>query len=158
MSKIVEKTSGFSMLFLGLVSVILVVLMYVGGNAESIMIGEESLTVPKFTDPLLYWSYFLLILTIGITLFLTGFAFVKQLIDSPASALKTLLPLIAFVLVFVVSWFLGSSEKISIIGYEGTENEGFWAQFSDMLIFASYALFIGLALTIVGASLYRKYK
>ncbi len=158
MSKIVEKTSGISVLILGLVSVLLVVLMYVGGNAESLMVGEDALTVPKFTDPLLYWSYFLLALTICITLFLTLFAFVNQLKASPASALKTLLPLIAFVLIFVVSWFLGSGEKLSIIGYEGNENEGVWAKFSDMLIYASYALFAGLAFTIVGASLYRKYK
>lgn len=158
MSKIVEKTSGISVLILGIVSVLLVVLMYVGGNAESLMVGEDALTVPKFTDPLLYWSYFLLALTIGITLFLTLFAFVKQLKESPAAALKTLLPLIAFILVFVVSWFLGSGEKLSIIGYEGTENEGVWAKFSDMLIYTSYALFAGLAITIVGASLYRKYK
>ncbi|MBP6610029.1 MAG: hypothetical protein KA206_02965 [Paludibacter sp.] len=158
MSKIVEKTSGFSVLILGIVSVILVALMYVGGNSEALMVGEDALTVPKFTDPLLYWSYFLLVLTVGITLFLTVFAFIKQLKESPASAMKTLIPLVGFVLIFVVSWFLGSADKISIIGYEGTENEGFWAKFSDMLIFASYALFVGLGLTIVGASLYRKYK
>lgn len=158
MSKFIEKIPGISALVLGLISVVLVLLIYVGGNADSLMVGEEALTVPKFTDPLLYWSYFLLILALGLTVILTLVAFVKQLIDSPASAMKTLLPLLAFVLVFVVSWFLGSGEKISIIGYEGTENEGFWAQFSDMLIYASYALFIGLALTIVGASLYRKFK
>lgn len=158
MSKFIEKLPGLSALILGLVSVLLVVLMYVGGNAESLMVGEESLTVPKFTDPLLYWSYFLLILAIGITLFVTLLSFVKQLIANPVSAIKTLVPLVGFILIFVVSWFLGSGEKISIIGYEGTENEGFWAQFTDMLIYASYALFIGLGLTIVGASLYRKYK
>ena len=45
--------------------------MYAGGNAESLMVGEESLTVPKFTDPLLYWSYFLLVLTLGYTLVFT---------------------------------------------------------------------------------------
>lgn len=158
MSKIVERISGMSVLLLGLVSVFLVILIYVGGNAESIIVGEDSLTVPKFTDPLLYWSYFLLVLTLGITLLLTLVGFVKKLIDSPVSALKSLIPMILFVLIFVISWFLGSADKISIIGYEGSENFGFWAQFSDMLIFSSYALFIGLALTIVGSSVYKKLK
>lgn len=158
MSKIVERISGISVLFLGLVSVFLVILMYVGGNAESIMVGEDALTVPKFTDPLLYWSYFLLVLTLGITLLLTMIGFIKKLIENPASAIKTLVPLIIFALVFVISWFLGSADKISIIGYEGTDNQGFWAQFSDMLIFSIYALFIGLMLTIVGSGVYRKFK
>ena len=87
---------------------------------------------------------------------------IKQFVDTfRVNAKKgwtSLAVIAAFLAVFVISWFLGSSETINIIGYEGTENEGFWAQFTDMLIFASYALFVGLALTIVGASLYRKFK
>jgi hypothetical protein len=158
MSKIVEKVSGITVLLLGVVSVILVVLIYLGGNAESLMVGEESLTVPKFTDPLLYWSYLLVVLTIGITISLTIYGFIKSLIVSPAAALKSLAPLILFAIIFIISWFLGSAEKISIIGYEGTENVGFWAKFSDMLIYSSYVLFVGLILTIVGASIYRKVK
>jgi hypothetical protein len=158
MSKIVEKVSGITVLLLGVVSVILVVLIYLGGNAESLMVGEESLTVPKFTDPLLYWSYLLVVLTIGITISLTIYGFIKSLIVSPAAALKSLAPLILFAIIFIISWFLGSAEKISIIGYEGTENVGFWAKFSDMLIYSSYVLFVGLILTIIGASIYRKVK
>lgn len=158
MSKILEKISGLTVLLLGLVSVVLVTLIYVGGNDTPLMVGEDSLTNPVFTDPLLYWSYFLLVLTLGITVLLTLVGFVKQLIENPVAAIKSLIPLILFALVFVVSWFLGSGEKISIIGYEGTENEGFWAKFSDMLIFSIYALFIALGATIIGASVYRKYK
>lgn len=158
MSKIVERVSGLTVLLLGIVSVILVALIYLGGNAESLVIGEDSLTVPKFTDPLLYWSYLLVVLAIGITISLTIYGFVKTLMASPAAALKTLIPLILFAVIFIVSWLLGSAEKISIIGYEGTENEGFWAKFSDMLIYSSYVLFVALLVTIVGASVYRKVK
>lgn len=158
MSKLIERVSGLTVLLLGIISVILVALMYIGGNADSLVIGEETLTVPKFTDPLLYWSYFLVVLAIGITISLTIYGFVKTLIASPASALKTLIPLILFAVIFIVSWMLGSAEKISIIGYEGTENVGFWAKFSDMLIYSSYVLFLALLVTIVGASIYRKVK
>ncbi len=158
MSKIVERVSGLTVLLLGIVSVILVALIYLGGNADSLVIGEDTLTVPKFTDPLLYWSYLLVVLAIGITISLTIYGFVKTLMASPAAALKTLIPLILFAVIFIVSWMLGSAEKISIIGYEGTENEGFWAKFSDMLIYSSYVLFVALLVTIVGASVYRKVK
>ncbi|MDO9154193.1 MAG: hypothetical protein Q7U47_10940 [Paludibacter sp.] len=156
MSKIIEKISGITVLLLGVVSVALVALIYLGGNAESISVGEESLIVPKFTDSLLYWSYFLVFLTIAITILLTLYGFIKTLISSPVSAIKTLIPLIIFALVFVVGWYLGSGEKISIIGYEGTDNEGFWARFTDMIIYSIYALFIGLALTIAGSAIYKK--
>jgi len=158
MSKIVQRISTFTILGLGLISVVLVALIYFGGNAESLTVGEDTLTVPKFTDPLLYWSGFLIVLTIAITLVLTLWGFVKQLIDNPVSALKSLIPLVLFATIFIVSWFLGSAEKIDIIGYEGTDNVGFWAQFTDMLIYSITALFVAIALTIVGSGIYKSLK
>ena len=158
MSKIVQRISTFTILGLGLISVVLVALIYFGGNAESLTVGEDTLTVPKFTDPLLYWSGFLIVLTIGITLVLTLWGFIKQLIDNPVSALKSLIPLALFAIIFIVSWFLGSAEKIDIIGYEGTDNVGFWAQFTDMLIYSITALFVAIALTIVGSGIYKSLK
>ncbi|MCE5332522.1 MAG: hypothetical protein LLF95_10365 [Bacteroidales bacterium] len=158
MSKLIEKISRITILLLGLVSALLVVLIYVGGNAESITVGGDALTVPKFTEPLLYWCYFLIALTIGITLILTLVGFVKKLVENPAAGLKSLIPMAIFVVIFVIAWFLGSPDKISIIGYEGTENQGAWAQFTDMIIYAIYALFIGIIGTIAGAGIYTKMK
>jgi len=158
MSKLIGNISRIIILSLGLISVVLVALIYFGGNAESLSVGEDSLTVPKFTDALLYWCYFLLVLAVGITLLLTLVGFVKNLIASPKDGLKSVIVLIVFVILFVVAWFLGSPEKISIIGYEGTDNVGFWAQFTDMIIYAIYALFIGIALTIAGSAIYTKLK
>ena len=158
MSNLVGNISRITILALGIISVLLVVLIYVGGNAESLTIGEDSLTVPKFTDTLLYWCYFLVVLTIGLTIFLSLAGFIKELIENPAGGVKSLATIAIFVVLFVVAWFLGSSEKISIIGYEGTDNFGFWAKFTDMIIYVIYALFIGLIGTIVGAGIYTKLK
>ena len=158
MSKLIEKISRITILLLGLVSAVLVVLIYVGGNAESLTVGGDTLTVPKFTEPLLFWCYLLIALTIGITLILTLVGFVKKLIENPAAGLKSLIPMAIFVVVFLAAWFLGSSDKVSIIGYEGTENEGSWAQFTDMIIYAIYALFIGIIGTIAGAGIYTRIK
>lgn len=158
MLKLIEKISGLTILLLGLVSVVLVALIYVGGNAESLTVGEDVLTVPKFTEPLIFWCYFLIALTIGITLLLTVVGFVKTMIASPAAGFKALIPIAIFVVIFVVAWALGSPDKVSIIGYEGTDNMGFWAQFTDMIIYAIYALFIALIATIAGAAIYTKLK
>ncbi len=158
MSKLIEKISGITVLLLGIVSVVLVALIYVGGNAESLTIGEDVLTVPKFTEPLIFWCYILIGLTIGITLILTLIGFVKTFAESPIAGLKTLIPIAIFVVLFVVAWSLGSSDKVSIIGYEGTDNVGFWAQFTDMIIYAIYALFIAVIATIAGSAIYTKLK
>lgn len=158
MSKLIENISRITILLLGLVSAILVILIYVGGNAESLTVGGDALTVPRFTDALIYWCYFLVVLTIGITLTLTLVGFVKKLIENPASGLKSLIPIAIIIVVFVVAWLLGSPDKISIIGYEGTDNQGAWAQFTDMIIYVIYALFIGVIATIAGAGIYTKSK
>jgi hypothetical protein len=158
MSKIIEKAPKILAYLLVILSGIFVAMIYVGGNAESLEVGGELLTVPKYTDTLLYWSYFLIGLIVVITLLLIVFGFVKSLVANPLSAIKSLIPLIIFVLIFVVAWSLGSAEKISIIGYEGTENEGFWAQFTDMVIYASYTLFAAVVLAIFGARVYTSLK
>lgn len=158
MSKLIDKIPGISALVLVAVSVILVTLIYVGGNGAPIDFAGESLTVPKFTDALLYWTYALTILAVCITILGALSNYVKEFISAPKSALKSLIPLVLFALVFIVAWNLGTGERMSIIGYEGTENEGFWAQFSDMMIYVIYALFIGIGLTIVGSRIYVKFK
>ena len=158
MSKIIEKAPKILAYLLVILSGIFVAMIYVGGNAESLEVGGELLTVPKYTDTLLYWSYFLIGLIVVITLLLIVLGFVKSLVANPLSAIKSLIPLIIFVLIFVVAWSLGSAEKISIIGYEGTENEGFWAQFTDMVIYASYTLFAAVVLAIFGERVYTSLK
>ena len=158
MSKIIEKAPKILAYLLVILSGIFVAMIYVGGNAESLEVGGELLTVPKYTATLLYWSYFLIGLIVVITLLLIVLGFVKSLVANPLSAIKSLIPLIIFILIFVVAWSLGSAEKISIIGYEGTENEGFWAQFTDMVIYASYTLFAAVVLAIFGARVYTSLK
>ena len=49
-------------------------------------------------------------------------------------------------------------EKLDIIGYEGTDNQGFWAQLSDMMIYACYALVAGVVGCIVWGAIYTRVK
>jgi len=158
MLKIIQRISLFMILILGSVSVVLVALIYFGGNYEPIMVNEEPLVNPKVTDTLLIWCAVLIGLAILCTVGVSLYKFVKKLMLSPGTAVRTIVPIIIFILVFVVAWLLGSDNYVAIIGYEGTENVGFWAHFTDMLIFASYTLFIAIALTIIGSSIYKKLK
>jgi len=159
MTKLIEKIPGISAIILVLVSILLVVLVYIGGNADSLTdAAGEALTVPKFTDALLYWTYTLIVLVLLITLLMSLISYVKSFITSPISALKSLIPIVLFVLIFVVAWSLGTGEKMSIIGYEGDGNEGNWARFTDMVIYSLYALFAAIVATIVGSKIYVSFK
>jgi uncharacterized membrane protein len=112
------------------------------------------MSVPRFTDALIYWSYFLVGLAVVITLGFVVKNFFQSSKQSSSSIFKSLLPIIGFILLFVVSWLLGSDQELKIIGYEGAENVGFWSRFTDMMIFPIYVMAIGIILTIIGTSIY----
>jgi hypothetical protein len=154
MSKFTEKIPGISALMLVVISVVLVALIYIGGDEDVIEFSGDILTVPKFTDALLYWAYFLMIFAVCTTLFLALLNYIKNFRHNPKLALKSLIPVALFLLLFVVTWNIGNGYKLSIIGYEGTQNQGFWAQFTDMVIYASYTLFVAIIITIIGARIY----
>ncbi|GAB1416204.1 hypothetical protein MASR2M117_16100 [Paludibacter sp.] len=128
------------------------------GSESILSAAGEDMHVPILTDTILYWTYILFVLAIAVTLAFAIYQFVKSLISNPVSALKSLIPVLLFIGIFVVSYILGNSEKISIIGYEGNQNEGVWAQLTDMFLYTSYSLMVLLVLTIFGARIYTNFK
>lgn len=128
--------------------------------------GSESLTsasgepihVPLLTDTILYWSYVLFALAILVAVGISFVKFIKSFVTSPGKAIKSIIPVVLFLGIFVVSYLLGSGERMSIIGYEGTQNEGLWAQITDMFIYTTYTLFVVLIATIFGARIYTSLK
>lgn len=131
----------------------------IGQGGETIeSAAGEALPVPLLTDALIYWTYFLFGAAIVITIVVALSQFIKSFISTPGKAIKALIPVLLFVGVFVVSFFLGSGEKMNIIGYEGTQNVGIWAQISDMIIYTTYTLLAAVLLTIVGARIYTALK
>lgn len=159
MSKIVEKIPTIIAITLVSISVILVLLIYVGGSGESIYNSAgELMSVPRFTDVLIYWTYFLVALTIVITLVMAGKNNFRKYVSNPRSAIRSLIPVMLFILIFVFSWIFGSDEEIKIIGYDGSQNVGDWARFCDMMIYPVYVMFIVLILTIIGTQIYKSLK
>ena len=132
------------------IGIIISAMVFLGGtDGVGYEVAGDTLDVPKFTDLFLNWNYFLLLLAIAVTLVFVIAGFCRQYKADKKKAMFTLCVLIAFVLLFVICWFLGSPEKIQIIGYEGTDNQGFWAQLADMMMFASYALVCGTIIAII---------
>ena len=159
MSKLTEKIPNIAAIVLVFVSFALVLLIYIGGNADSINDSAgEPLTVPKYTDALLFWTYGLMGLMLLITILMTLISNINNFISNPIAALKSFIPIALFAILFVVAWNLGSAEKMTIIGYEGDGNEGTWAKFTDMMVYSIYALLSAVMLTIVGSSVYVKLK
>ena len=143
----ISKVTLWVLLVIG---IIISAMVFLGGNEPiGLEVAGDELPVPKFTDLFLNWNYFLLALACVVTLVFVIAGFIRLWKSDKKKATFTLCVLIAFVLLFVICWSLGSPEKIQIIGYEGTDNQGFWAQLSDMMMYASYALVCGTVIAII---------
>jgi len=152
------KISGLIML---VVSFLLLIAFYatIGQGSESIASAAgEAIHVPLLTDTIIYWLYILFGIAIVVTIAMALIQFFKSMISNPGSALKSLIPIVLFIGIFVVSYLLGSGERMSIIGYEGTQNEGTWAQITDMFIYTVYTLLVLVVLAIAGSRIYTALK
>ena len=154
--KFIEKISRITLLVLMVLCVIVGVMFYVGGSNGTLDVAGDLLSVPRYTDIFLYLNYALVGLACLITLAILVINFGYRLKYNPKGALKSLIPVVLFILVFVISWYAGSPEKLEIIGYEGTENVGFWAQCTDMFIYTTYILLGATILTLFGMAIYTK--
>lgn len=158
MTKFIDKLPKIVLYVLMGLSIVLGVLFFAGGNSGSLEVAGDFLNIPRFTDLFLNWNYILIGAAVFITLICIVITFAQLFKNTPKKALRSLGFMCLFVLVFVVSWFLGSPEEMKIIGYEGTDNVGFWAQCTDMIIYSVYVLIGAVVLTIIGGAIYVKIK
>ena len=137
--KMIPKITLWSLLALGIV---FVAMFFLGGSSGSLEVAGDFLDIPRFTDAFLVWVYILLGIVILVTLGVVVVEFANNWKKNRRKAYMTLGIVGGFVLLACLCWFLGSPEKIDIIGYEGTDNEGAWAQLADAVIYACYFLII----------------
>lgn len=153
---LIPKVTLLVMLIFGIIAACF---LFFGGNtAEGYEVAGDILAVPNFTSLFLGTNYVYFLAAILVTLVFVVAAFIGNFKKDKKKAIFTLGVLVAFVLLFVVCWFLGSPEKLEIIGYEGADNQGFWAQLSDMMIYAVYALVAGVIGCIIWGAIYTRVK
>ena len=138
------KVTLLTLLALGIV---FVALFFFGGSNGSLEVAGDFLDIPRFSDAFLFWVYILLALAVLITLAVVCVEFVNNWKTNRRKAYMTLGVVGGFILLGAICWMLGSPEKINIIGYEGTDNQGAWAQLADAVIYACYFLIIATLVT-----------
>jgi hypothetical protein len=151
--KMIPKITLWTLLALGIV---FVAMFFLGGSNGSLEVAGDFLDIPRFTDAFLIWNYILLAIALLVTLCVVVVKFIKSWKTDRIKGIKMLSILCGFILIAVICWFLGSPEKIDIIGYEGTDNQGFWAQLSDAVIYACYLLVAGTLITMIWGVIYTK--
>ncbi len=141
-----------------LIGVVVSIMFFVGGSAGTMEVVGDLLDIPLYTDALLNWVYILFGITILATLVAVVASFIRTFKADKKKGLKQVGILCLFVAVLLASWFLGSPDKVNILGYEGTENVGFWAQLTDAVMYSIYILFGATICAIVWGAIYTRTK
>lgn len=149
-----EKLSKYAMYCLILVAVIASALFFFGGNSGTHEVGGDILDVPRFTDTFLNVCYAFTGIALVLTLCAVIYVFASRAAIDPKGALLSLIPLLLFIVLFVICWFLGDDSEMKIIGYEGHDNVGFWAQMTDAIIYYIYSLICIAVAAIIGGAIY----
>ncbi len=139
------------------ISVVFTIMFFAGGTNGSLEVAGDFLDIPRFTDLLLDWTYVLVALVCLITLGVVVWEFAKNCKYDRKKAISTLAVVLGFAILIVVCWFLGSPDKIDIIGYEGTENVGAMAQMTDAMLYLTYILFAATVITLVWGVIYTRH-
>ena len=158
MNKFIENLPKYTLWVLFAISLVVSGIFIFGGSMEIEGNAGEMLSTFVHTDLFLNWTYILFALSVVITLFAAISSFITTFRKNLKKGIGTIVVLVVFAFVFVVSWFLGSPEELTIVGYEGTDNVGFWAQYSDMCLWATIIFSVATILALVGSTLYSKIK
>ena len=150
-----QKISKYALWALLAISFVLLLLFYLFTGEETIDVAGDSLSVPTFTDTVLFWAY---ALVAGVAI-CTVWSVVKQYIikfkTDRKAAIKSLVTATVLIVLLLITFLIGNGDKMDIIGYEGTDNQGFWAKFTDMCLYTVYTLVVVAALSIIGSYVYK---
>lgn len=153
-----KKISKITLLALMGVGILASILFFAGGSNGSLEVAGDFLPIPKFTTLFLAWNYVLVVLVCLVTLAVVVWEFVKTYKVDPKKAMAGLGVFIGFIALIVVCWLLGSPEKIDIVGYEGSDNQGAMARMSDACLYLTYFLVLGTIAAMVWGLVYTRKK
>ena len=141
-----------------LVGIVATALFFLGGSEGSLEVAGDFLDIPKFSDVFLYWIYALVGLVILVTFGFVLAKLVETFKVDPKAGVRSILVVLAAVGICALCWFLGSPEKMEIIGYEGTDNVGNMARLSDAIMYLVYILTASTVAALVWGVIYTKVK
>ena len=147
-----------TLLVLMLVGIVATALFFLGGSEGSLEVAGDFLDIPKFTNVLLYWIYVLVALVILATFGFVIAKLVETFKVDPKAGIRAVVVVIAAIALCALCWFLGSPEKVEILGYEGTDNVGNMARMSDAIMYLVYILTASTVAALVWGVIYTKVK
>lgn len=156
----IQKVSGTILYVILAISLVILGMFYFGGEASEAerFISDPDMSQPAYTEPLIYWMYVLMGITIVITLVAALMKFASVFMDSPKEAVKSLVGIIALVVLLGVTWAMGSTEALQLYGDVAADgNDPFWLKLTDMFLYSIYFMMGAMILLIFGFSIRKKF-
>ena len=156
----IQKVSGTVLYVMLAITLVILGMFFFGGETplDQRLVADTAMEEPAQTDALIYWMYILFGIAVIITIAAAIYQFVTGFIDSPMTAIKSLLGLILIIVVLVISWAMGSNQPLVMPGYDGAENVPFWLKLTDMFLYTIYIMMGAMILLIFGFGIAKKFK
>ena len=156
----IQKVSGTVLYVMLAITLVILGMFFFGGETplDQRLVADTAMEEPAQTDALIYWMYILFGIAVIITIAAAIYKFVTGFIDSPMTAIKSLLGLILIIVVLVISWAMGSDQPLVMPGYDGAENVPFWLKLTDMFLYTIYIMMGAMILLIFGFGIAKKFK
>lgn len=156
----IQKVSGTVLYVMLAITLVILGMFFFGGETplDQRLVADTAMEEPAQTDALIYWMYILFGIAVIITIAAAIYQFVTGFIDSPMTAIKSLLGLILIIVVLVISWAMGSDQPLVMTGYDGAENVPFWLKLTDMFLYTIYIMMGAMILLIFGFGIAKKFK
>ena len=156
----IQKVSGTVLYVMLAITLVILGMFFFGGETplDQRLVADTAMEEPAQPDALIYWMYILFGIAVIITIAAAIYQFVTGFIDSPMTAIKSLLGLILIIVVLVISWAMGSDQPLVMPGYDGAENVPFWLKLTDMFLYTIYIMMGAMILLIFGFGIAKKFK
>jgi len=89
---------------------------------------------------LLYWIFFLLIITFSTGIVFSFYYYIRQWKEKPGKVRYVIAIVVAWGLLLLITWLLGNGNPLPLPGYKGTENTYLWLKLTDMWLYSIYIL------------------
>ncbi len=132
----IRKFSSWTLLIIAIISVVVFALFFFGGVDDPAAAKPE----PTHTSTLLYWTYAVCALAVLALLLFSVLSFTGLLKTNPKGAFLTLGILVAFVALLLVTYSIGSTERLPLGPDFVKYNQDGWLKSSDMWLYSIYAL------------------
>lgn len=152
----IHKISRTTLLIGVIISILIMALFYLGGEASADEKLFADMSQPKFTDIVLYWGYALLVITVVVLLAFAVVDFLKKLKESPKKALRGFLVLLVMVAMLIITFAIGDGTLLNIPGYDGGDNNPSTLRLTDMVLYSSYIMLIITFLAIIVLPLFKR--